>query len=433
MGLKSIFIVIIMLSLARCDASAQTETHNSINVQSYHLRIEPNISRRYISGNVIIDFTIDSHTDQIVLDCGDININKIKGNSVKSFHQEGNKLFVNIVESDQTEYEIQIFYHGNPSRGILFLPAANQMYTVFSTEEWMICNNNPDDRATITTDLIVPDSLTTIASGVFRSQKKLYNKKVLSSWHQSTATPAYTYGFSIGPFNKSTDKYGNVSLNYYSSSYDTGDLHSIFSNTSDMLQFFEEKSGIPYFQTSYSQILIGSHYQEMAGFSVLKKGYGMLVLQDPTEQNLISHELAHQWWGNMITCKSWNHFWLNEAFATYMSAAYNKHRFGREKYMDNIKAYQEVYETIKNKGNDKPLVFEDWSNPSSDDRNLVYFKGAYVLHLLRLKLGDKAFWTGIKRYSQRYYGKSVTSKNFQEAMERSASVNLDTFFNKWVY
>ncbi|MFK7935318.1 MAG: M1 family aminopeptidase, partial [Saprospiraceae bacterium] len=139
------------------------------------------------------------------------------------------------------------------------------------------------------------------------------------------------------------------------------------------------------------------------------------------------------WWGNMITCESWKHFWLNEGFATFMSAAYNEHRFGQEKYQANINAYFEVYKKIKAKGNDKPLVFKQWSNPSGDDRSLVYFKGAYVLHLLRKELGDALFWKGIKSYTQTYYGQSVTTKDFQLAMEKSSGQSLENFFNEWVY
>jgi aminopeptidase N len=125
--------------------------------------------------------------------------------------------------------------------------------------------------------------------------------------------------------------------------------------------------------------------------------------------------------------------WLNEAFATYMSAAYNEYRFGSKKYEQNIKAYYDVYEKIKAKGADKPLVFNKWTNPTADDRNLVYFKGAYVLHLLREEVGEENFWKGIHHYSRLYYGKWVLTKDFQQAMENSSSKDLSQFFDKWVY
>ena len=101
---------------------------------------------------------------------------------------------------------------------------------------------------------------------------------------------------------------------------------------------------------------MGNHYQEMSGFAVLKNAYGNMVLADSTETNLIAHELAHQWWGNRVTCKNWKHFWLNEGLTTFMSAAYNEHCFGWKKYQQDIDAYFKVYKKIKARGKDKPSM-----------------------------------------------------------------------------
>jgi aminopeptidase N len=252
-------------------------------------------------------------------------------------------------------------------------------------------------------------------------------------WKQHFESPAYTYGFAIGRFHKFEMAGNEVKINNYARSYSSEELEQIFVETSNMISFFEEKSGVEYDHGSYSQILIGNHFQEMSGFSVLKEAYGKMVLKDSTETNLISHELAHQWWGNRITCKSWNHFWLHEAIATYMSAAYNECRFGKDKYNADIQSYLKVYQDIKNRKKDRSLVFEDWSNPSRDDRNIVYFKGAYVLHLLREEVGDQNFWNGLRYYSQKYFDKLVTTVDFQSAMQEIAGRDLDLFFNEWVY
>ncbi len=404
-----------------------------IDVLSYHVQLEPDIQKKDVEGNVTIEFLTKAGVLEVVFDCGNLTIDDVKGQSIKSFRQEGKKLNIALSDTSKIQYEVQIFYHGSPSRGVVFFPALHQMHTVYFTSEWMVCHDQPDDRATIRMDLTVPDSLTSIGCGMLIEKKAVKAGKMMYSWRQQAATPPYTYGFAIGSFNKASNNRDGTALDYYSDSYTVDQLKTIFEPTADMLTFFEEKSGIPYFQTSYSQILIGDHYQEMSGFAVLNQSYGNMVLKDRTETNLIAHELAHQWWGNMITCENWGHIWLNEALATYMSAAFNEHRFGRDKYRQNIEAYHDVYKKTKHKGADKPLVFKDWSNPTADDRNLVYFKGAYVLHLLREELGDEDFWKGIRYYSQAYYGKSVITKDFQEAMEKSANRSLTGFFNEWVY
>lgn len=120
-------------------------------------------------------------------------------------------------------------------------------------------------------------------------------------------------------------------------------------------------------------------------------------------------------------------------FAVFMSSAYKEHRFGRDAYMEDIELYFDAYKKVKDNGLDKSLVFKSWSDPTADDRTLVYYKGAWVLHLLKEKLGDEIFWKGIKHYTQKHYGKSVVSKDFKDAMEESANVDLNDFFDEWVY
>jgi len=116
-----------------------------------------------------------------------------------------------------------------------------------------------------------------------------------------------------------------------------------------------------------------------------------------------------------------------------MSAAYKEHRFGREEYLAEIERSRARYEKVRAAGKDKSLVFPDWNSPTSEDRALVYHKGAYVMHLLREELGDEAFWKGLKEYTQKYWGKSVETEDFQQTIEKSSGKDLSVFFNKWVY
>lgn len=432
MRFKTLLIFLILSYFNLFILTAQSVKSNQPDVLAYHVSLTPIFSKNYIEGNVTIKFSTASKTEKVVFDSGDLTVTKLEGNHAINFIQKGKKTIISLAPTETNIYEIKLFYHGKPKKGLVFFDNAQKLYSVFFTSEWMICNDIPDDRATLKLDLLIPKEVISVASGILLDTIPI-GHKVNYSWHQDYETPTYTYGFAIGSFNKSADNYHGKPLKYYAEDHTSAEIDKIFQYTQDMMSFFEEKSGISFPQEEYSQVLMGHHYQEMSGFALLKKSYGQLVLQDSTETNLISHELAHQWWGNLITCKNWNHFWLNEGMATFMSAAYNEHRFGEQKYQENIDAYFKVYDKIKAKGKDKPLVFKNWSNPSSDDRNLVYFKGAYVFHLLKIELGEAAFWKGIKYYAQTYCGQSVTTKDFQLAMEKSSQKSLDGFFKKWVY
>ena len=405
---------------------------NEPDVLSYTLKFNLDIENQSFEGMVDIGFLIGKEAKKVVFDCGNLKISEITGSSVLSFIQENNKVIISLKSRDKEENNVQIKYSGNPSHGLIFLPKTQEVYTVFSTSQWMVCNDTPNDRAKFKIELSIPKGNECIASGVLKNRLE-EGENINYSWVQDYETPSYVYGFAIGPFNKYQETHRETTLNYYSASHSEEELKTIFQPTREIIDFFEDKSGVPYIQSEYSQILIGNHYQEMSGFSVLKESYGSLVMKDSTETNLISHELAHQWWGNMITCENWKHFWLNEGVATFMSAAFNEHKFGKKKYNADIDSYQKVYESVKDKGKDKSLVFDDWLNPTGDDRNLVYFKGAYVLHLLRMELGEKDFWDGIKSYSQKYFGKSINTLDFQNAMEESTGRDLNEFFNTWIY
>ncbi|HYJ45580.1 MAG TPA: M1 family aminopeptidase, partial [Pyrinomonadaceae bacterium] len=212
------------------------------------------------------------------------------------------------------------------------------------------------------------------------------------------------------------------------------ELRRVFRDTPDMLAFYEERAGVPYIDKTYTQVLAsGNVEQEMSSFTALNEDYGRKVLANERDIWLAAHELAHQWWGNMVTCVDWNHFWLNEGFATFMAAAYLEHRFGHEEYARQIEAYRASYERVRAAGHDKSLVFPDWLHPTGEDRTLVYRKGAYVLHLLREEMGERDFWAGIRLYTRTYFGKSVTTADFQAAMERVSGRSLKGFFAKWVY
>lgn len=153
------------------------------------------------------------------------------------------------------------------------------------------------------------------------------------------------------------------------------------------------------------------------------------MLADPRNESLI----AHQWWGNMVTCASWNQFWLNEGFASFLAASYMEHRFGKAEYEKAVSRWRARHDKLKADGKDKPLVFPDWDKSSADDRAVVYQKGAYVLHLLREQLGEDVFWRGLRDYTRKHFGTSVVTQDFQAAMEHASGQSLDAFFDEWVY
>ena len=422
MSEKIIFCLVIVLCAS---VGAQAD------VIHYSATLEPDIANKSVKGSVIMRVRATSNV--VEFNCGDLAIDSVIENGKPlQFSVNDRKLKVSL-SGGKREREIEIQYHGSPRFGIRFFPDRQQVYTVFSTSQWMVCVDDPADKATLNFKLILPANLTPIANGELVSQRELPNNKRVSEWQQRTPTSTYIFGFAAGPFQVVKEKRGNVELQYLATNYSEAEVRRIFRATPDMLDFFEDRAGVKYADKTYTQVLAaGGVEQEMSSFTALKESYGKQLLDNEQDLWLAAHEFAHQWWGNMVTCRDWNHFWLNEGIATFIAAAYLEHRFGREVYLREIGTYRASYEKVRDAGKDKPLVFPDWLNPTREDRILVYDKGAYVLHLLREEMGEANFWNGLRNFTRRHFGKSVVTNDFLMAMEEAHGKSLKPFFTKWI-
>lgn len=420
------------------EATAQARAASPFDVIHYDAQVEPDIANKSITGKVLIRLV--SRADNLAVvefDCGDLLIDAVRDNrEAQKFARRDQHLIVSLSRPAKAHErrDIEVEYHGTPRRGIRFFPERGQVYTVYATSHWLVCIDAPDDKATLRLNLTVPADFKTVANGRLAAKHNLTRQRSVYEWRQAIPVPTYTFGFAAGRFRTLTTGHGRPQLRYLATEFSASDLRRIFRDTADMIGFYEERAGVRYADSTYTQVLgAGAADQEMSGFTVLCESYGREVLANERDVWLGAHELAHQWWGNMVTCRDWNHFWLNEGIATFMAAAYKERRFGRSEYLREIEANRVNYEKVRDAGKDRSLVFPDWLHPTDEDRTLVYDKGAYVLHLLREELGERAFWHGVRQYTRMYFGKSVTTPEFQRAMEQASGKNLMGFFSKWVY
>ena len=432
----NVFFLGLFLVFTATGIGSQARDVLPIDVLRYDITLEPDIAQKTLTGTASIKFTSNVQgLTSVEFDCGDLTVDSVKqSGTTRQFSIADHHLKVSLSPLKRGQStDLVIAYHGAPKRGIRFFPDLSQVYTVFSTSQWTVCVDAPEDRATLKLTLIVPAKLTALSNGELISTKK-FGDKQKTVWEQKSSIPTYIFGFTIGPFRTVREKQRGVELQYLVTSFTDQEARKIFRDTPDMLEFFESHAGVRYADKTYSQVLAaGGVEQEMSSFTAMNETYGKGVLANERELWLGAHEFAHQWWGNMVTCRDWNHFWLNEGIATFMAAAYIEHRFDRDAYLREIETYRSNYEKVRAAGKDKSLVFPDWLHPTLEDRTLVYDKGAYVMHLLREEMGEEAFWNGLKIYTRRFFGKSVVTSDFKAAMEEANGKSLDKFFDKWVY
>lgn len=398
------------------------------------LRIDP--AAKSVRGEVAVSFVSEAGgLSAIDLDAPGLTIEGVsEGGHALSHETRDGRLHI-VLDPPAGPGEnrtLSIRYSGKPERGMSF--GADQVFTAFSTERWLVSRADPADKATLTLTLTLPAELEVVANGRPISREALPGGLARHVWRQDRPYSTYLFGFAAARLRETSRQAGGVRLRFLSPGFTTAEMERIFIGTEAMLAFFESKAGIPFPGDTYTQVLLpGGPAQELSGFTILSEAYGKSVLEDPREDYLVAHELAHQWWGNLVTCETWSDFWLNEGMVTFLTAAYKERQWGRDEY-DRERAIARLrYERTLAEGKDRRLVSRDWKLPEEMSGPITYSKGALVLHLLRVHLGEKAFWEGLRDFTRAGAGGSVDSKDLRAALEKASGKDLETFFDQWVY
>jgi aminopeptidase N len=256
----------------------------------------------------------------------------------------------------------------------------------------------------------------------------------IQRWKAPRPYSAYLFGFAVGRFARAGDRVGSAKLAYLSDVADAAELKRRFAETSQMVQFLSDKAGAPLPVSEYSQLLVkGRDAQEAASYAVLGVDALATKADDPAEDWAIAHELAHQWWGNLVTCATLKDFWLNEGVTTFMTAAWKEHRYGRAAYDAELAVARSRLDKARAAGFDKPLAWDGPYPTLATRRAVQYSKGALFMDHLRAVLGEDAFWAGLRRYTRAHAGGTVTSLDLQRAMEASSGRDLRPLFSEWVF
>lgn len=419
------------LLLAGATASTQVAP---IDVQHYRVRLQPDIAAGTLRGEEDVRLCLLGDGDTVVLDAGALSVDSVSlGKQALTTSRNGKTLAITLPRSHRAGacVALHLRYSGKSSYGLQMHPERRQAYTIFSTSQWMPANDAPSDRATLDLEVTLPGGLQAIGTGVAQPVRHA-EESATHRWRLRQPMPSYLYGFAAGPFARVQFDANGIHHEWLGDGFDDAQLRHIFADTPAMLAFFADKAGVAYPHRTYSQALVADTVgQELAGMALVSEVYGREVLDDETREGLIAHEAAHQWWGNGVTNLDWRQFWLNEGITSFMAAAWMQHRFGDATYDAQVERWRVRVEKLRADGKDKPLVFPDWNKPSSDDRAVVYTKGAYAMHLLRVQLGEDAFWRGLRDYTRTHFGKSVTTADLQAAMERSSGRDLSAFFREW--
>ena len=336
----------------------------------------------------------------------------------------------------------------NPAEGMIFvLPDAGhpnrpaQVHTLGQSEfsqYWFPCHDFPNERWTTELIVTVQDRYRVLSNGR-QVERRESGSRVTYHWRQDLPHVAYLVSLVIGEFEVIEDQWRGIPVTYWFDKGREADARRTFARTPDMLTFYSDLFGYDYPYAQYAQVCvqhfaIGGMEHTSATTLYDEVLYGERAAIDHDQDGLISHELAHQWFGDLITCKSWEHIWLNEGFATFADDLWYEHWKGPDRHL-----YDKwlVYRTVSAADSaDTPdaLRWKRYQHPGDTFRHkgsLPYRKGSSVLHMLRHQLGDDVFFDGLRRYVRTYAGTQVETDDFRRVMESASGRSLEQFFRQW--
>ena len=423
--------------------STLNQNQEKIDIKFYELNLDINFNSSRIRGSVTVNGVIGNiYPDFIELDFYDnMTVDSILQNNIPILYLHENDMLKipisDITLDDENLFSLTIFYQGTPDHcgagGFKFDEHQNigHVWTLseaYCARSWWPCKDDPSDKADSVNIIIsVPlEPAYIVASNGLLSSTTINSNKKTYFWKERYPITTYLVSLAIYPYTKWVDQYVSpissdtmliehyVFPDRYEASYPN------YSLTKDMLSFFSELFGeYPFISEKY-------------GHADFTWGGGMehqtLSSMGSFSQNLMVHELGHSWWGNLITCKTFNDIWLNEGFARYCQALWAEHMYGREAYFDfmNNHAYY---------GAGTIYVENPSSNSQIFSAGLSYNKASWVLHMLRHKVGETMFFDILKTYASNdslSYNAASTS-DFQKVCEDISGLDLEQFFQQWIY
>lgn len=424
------------------------------HVDILHIKIDvtPNFKDRTVSGTTTITFApIAEPLAQLRLDAVNLTILNVKSKApVAEFVSTAEDLtivFEHAIAVGKKTVVI-IAHEAQPSRGLYFRTPEmgypdtdSQVWTQGETHEarhWFPCYDYPNERSSSEIICHVPREMTVLANGRKLSESIDAESGLKSvRWLQEKPHVAYLICLVAGNMKGLKKQHRDVPLGFYTQPSLFEHAANSFADTADIMAFFEQEIGIPFPWDKYDQVTIRDFTaggMENTTLTTLTHGtiFSKATENIRTTRRLDAHEMAHQWFGDYLTCKDWSHLWLNEGFATYYAHLYEGHKFGRDAMLYGL--YRDAQGRVLRNGNDKkPIVYRDYTSEGEQFDYRAYPKGSWVLHMLRSQLGEELYRKCVKTYLERHALTSVVTEDLNAVIEELSGRSFDPFFDQWVY
>jgi len=419
----------------------------------YKINIKFNLPEKKVSGTTTIKLT-PFHDDfnKMVLDAVNMKIeNVIINNSIPSkFDYDSTKLTIYLDKNysyDDT-FNVSISYYTiSPQKGMYFvnpdgknpsLPV--QIWTQGQADEaryWIPCFDEPCDKATTEIIAKVNGNFTTLSNGYLVEEKTNPDGTKTVHWIQDKPHPTYLITFVAGEFDVIKHKVDNIPLFYYIDKKNSDKAEFIFGRTPEMIKFFSGILNYTYPWDKYAEVILKNFVAGGMENTSATSFFDRIIvdkrtLQDFSPDMIVAHELFHQWFGDLVTCKNWAELYLNEGFASYSECLWLEHKSGKDEALYHLFEELKTYLSEAKTRWQRPIRYYRFKNPTFMFDRHSYQKGALVVNMLRFELGDRLFFKTLSRYLKDYQFQPVETENLIMTIEKVTGRNMKWFFDQWV-
>jgi aminopeptidase N len=432
-----------------------------VAVEHIDLHLTPNIEDESLQGVCTMTVRgLDEPVPALVLDAVDMEVSRVERLSSGSgesralhFAPRERKLEIEfdppIAPGETISFAVR-YRVSKPRAGLFFVKPTDEHPEKFAhvwtqsqdqyARYWFPCFDYPHEKQPTSATIVVPQGTFALANGKL-IERRDENGRTVFRYLQDMPHSTYLMTLVAGPFveiAQGTAGRNAVPIYYYVLPGREHDGERAFGKTPKMLELFEERLGEPYPYVRYSQIAVsdfifGGMENTTATTQTDRTLHDETAHIDFSSDPLVSHELAHQWFGDLITCRDWSHAWLNEGFATFMEAVWREADLGDDEYRYNVFEDLSAYLREDSERYRRPIVCNVFRDPIEIFDRHLYQKGASVLHMLRGELGDARFWRAIRHYVHRNAQRSVETIDLVRAVEEATGRNLRGFFNQWIF
>ncbi len=433
----------------------------SLPYQFLHLALDlkVDLDGQAISGEVVHHLRRTStRAEPLVLDAVAIDVEGVEVDSGKGFARarfvnDGKQLSVAMPSLKvDARVRVRVRYSATPRRGLYFFKPDDtvkypvQVWSQCQDEDarhWIPCHDKPHVKTPMSMRVAVPAGFDVLSNGNVESDVTKGRTRTVT-FELKESLPSYLVTLVVGHFDKIRDRDAvlpsgrKVPVEYWVPRGKTADGRRAFGQTPRMIELFSRLTGFEYPYSRYTQVVVSEFIFGGMENTTATTMYEHILLDkraavDIESHDLVAHELAHQWFGDWVTCQDWPHAWLNEGFATFFELVELEDRLGEDEYYVGLERDHAAYVGEVSQRYSRPVVTREYNDPIDLFDRHLYQKGGLVLHLLRRELGDQLFWKAINKYLSSHGGGNATTAALCETLTKVSGRSFERFFDEWIF